>query len=229
MILSEYKPIEEVLSLIGDKKRVFLIGCGDCASACRVGGVEDIPLYAEKLQDSGLKVIGWFVPERGCMLPRVKQELKPVLNEIDSSDVILSFSCGAGTQTLGKIFDTKIVLPAVNTSFLATTLRAGEFVQQCSLCGDCVLGITGGFCPQTLCAKSLMNGPCSGSVDGKCETYRDKDCVWHQIYHSLKERGELQKFQATLPMKDFSRISNQNKKSVAPQNIKNRKSGGRNK
>lgn len=229
MIVSEHKPIEEIIALIGNKKKVFLIGCGDCAAACRVGGSDDLPVFAEKLKAEKMTVVGWFVPEHGCMLPRVKQELKPVGPQIKQSDVILSFSCGAGTQTLARIFDDKIVLPAVNTEFLATTLRAGQFVQQCSMCGDCVLGITGGLCPQTLCAKSLMNGPCSGSVDGKCETYRDRDCVWHQIYHNLKDRNELEKFQATLPMKDFSRLSNQSKRNVLPIKIKRHDPGGRNK
>jgi len=216
MIVSEYKPMEEIFALIGDKKKVFLIGCGDCAAACRVGGIDDLPAFAEKLEAEKINVVGWFVPEHGCMMQRVKQELKPVYSKIENSDVILSFSCGAGTQALARIFEEKIVLPAVNTAFLATTIKVGQFVQQCSMCGDCVLGITGGYCPQTLCAKSLMNGPCSGSVDGKCETYRDKDCVWHQIYNSLKKRGELEKFQATLPMKDFSRLSSQSHKHVIP-------------
>lgn len=216
MIVSEYKPVEEMLALLGNKKKIFLIGCGDCATACRVGGLEDLPKIAEKLQEYGKEIIGWFVPFQGCMQAKVKIELKAVKNLIDESEAIISFSCGAGTQTLVKLFPEKIIYPGVNTAFLATTVRAGHFLQQCSMCGDCVLGVTGGLCPQTLCAKSLMNGPCSGSVNGKCETYKDRECVWHEIYNNLKARGELESFQINLPMKDFSRVNNQAEKKVNP-------------
>jgi hypothetical protein len=216
MIVSEPKPINEILILLKDKKKLFLIGCGDCATSCRVGGLEDLPKIAEQLESHGKEVLGWLVPLQSCMQGKVKMELKSVASLIKKSDAILSFSCGAGTQTLVKLFPEKIVYPAVNTVFLATTVRAGHFLQQCSMCGDCVLGITGGLCPQTLCAKSLMNGPCSGSVDGKCETFKDRDCVWHTIYNNLKARGELENFQVSLPMKDFSRLSSQAEKKVDP-------------
>ncbi len=227
MIVSEYKSMDEMLLLLQGKKKIFLIGCGDCATACRVGGLEDLPKVAETLEAAGKEVLGWFVPFQGCMQSKVKIELKAVKDLIEKSDAILSFSCGAGTQTLAKLYPEKIIYPAVNTVFLATTIRAGHFLQQCSMCGDCVLGVTGGLCPQTLCAKSLMNGPCSGSVDGKCETYRDRDCVWHTIYNNLKARGELENFQVSLPMKDFSRINNQAEKKVDPLRLNN--SGGKKK
>ncbi len=226
MIISEQKPVEEVLELLKHNKKVFLIGCGDCSAACRSGGLEDLPLYAEKLEAAGVCVVGWFVPQQTCMMLRTKQELKAVEKLIDEADLVISFACGAGTQTLSQLMPGKITIPGVNTIFLGSTLRAGQFLQHCSMCGDCVLGVTGGLCPQTLCAKSLMNGPCSGSIDGKCETYRDKDCVWHNIYHNLKQRGELEHFQIKLPMKDFSKVNIQSARTVQPINIKNKRRGG---
>lgn len=227
MIISEQKLVEEVVELLKKKKKVFLVGCGDCAAACRSGGLDDLPVYAEKLEAAGITVTGWFVPQQTCMMLKTKLELKEVKKLIDNSDAVLSFSCGAGTQTLSQLITNKIVLPAVNTVFLGSTVRAGQFLQHCNMCGDCVLGVTGGLCPQTLCAKSLMNGPCSGSIDGKCETYRDKDCVWHNIYNTLKERGELESFEVKLPMKDFSKINIQSAKTVQPINVKKKHSGGK--
>jgi ferredoxin len=225
MIVSEQKPIKELMELLKKSRKVFLVGCGDCAAACRSGGLEDLPLFAEKLEAEGISVAGWFVPQQTCMAPRTKIELREVETLIEGVDAVLSFSCGAGTQTLSNILPNKLIFPAVNTVFLASTLRAGHFLQHCSMCGDCVLGVTGGLCPQTLCAKSLMNGPCSGSIDGKCETYRDRDCVWHNIYNTIKERGELDSFQIRLPMKDFSKLNTQSEKMVQP--MRTKKGGGK--
>jgi len=225
MIVSEQKSIKELSGLLRNSKTIFLIGCGDCAAACRSGGIDDLPAFAEKLEAEGYSVLGWFVPQQTCMAPKTKIELAVVEALIAKADAVLSFSCGAGTQTLSNILPDKIILPAVNTVFLASTVRAGHFLQYCSMCGDCVLGVTGGLCPQTLCAKSLMNGPCSGSIDGKCETYRDRDCVWHNIYNKLKQRGELDEFQIRLPMKDFSKLNIQSEKKVQP--MKNKKGGGK--
>lgn len=220
MIVSELKLKDEVLELVGDKKKVFLIGCSDCAAACRVGGTEDLKSHKIDLEKLGLEVVGILEPFQACTKPKLKIELKKVKDLIDKADIILSYSCGAGTQTLDQLLNGKKVIPAVNTLFLAQTERAGNFNQLCSMCGDCVLGITGGLCPQTLCVKGLMNGPCSGSFDGKCETFKERDCIWYTIYERLKERGELDKFQTRLPMKDFSKTVSQGDRKVDPLKIK---------
>jgi ferredoxin len=223
MIVSDLKLKEELFELISDKKKVFLVGCSDCAAACRVGGIEDLKKHVKDLEKLGLKVTGILEPFQACAKQKLKIELKSVKNLIDRADIVLSYSCGAGTQTLDQLLNGKKVIPAVNTLFLAQTERAGTFNQLCSMCGDCVLGITGGICPQTLCAKGLMNGPCSGSFDGKCETFKERDCVWYTIYKRLKERGELDKFQTRLPMKDFSKTVSQGDRKVLPLKIKKRK------
>lgn len=52
----------------------------------------------------------------------------------------------------------------------------------CHACGQCVLRQTGLICPMT-CPKGLRNGPCGGSLDGRCDVYPDKACVWVRIHH----------------------------------------------
>ncbi len=51
----------------------------------------------------------------------------------------------------------------------------------CHSCGQCVLRSTSLVCPQT-CPKQMRNGPCGGSMFGKCEVFPDRDCVWTKIH-----------------------------------------------
>jgi len=88
-------------------------------------------------------------------------------------------------------------LPALDTKFLGKVERIGRFYERCRACGDCVLHETGGICPVTLCAKGLLNGPCGGQADGKCEVGGGQtDCAWVQIYHRLAERQLMPQFLA---------------------------------
>lgn len=70
-------------------------------------------------------------------------------------------------------------------------------VFDCQDCGQCILHYTGLTCPMT-CPKQLRNGPCGGvRLDGKCEVYADRDCVWVKALERiertpyLKERARL--------------------------------------
>lgn len=56
----------------------------------------------------------------------------------------------------------------------------------CHSCGQCVLRSTSMVCPQT-CPKQMRNGPCGGSMFGRCEVFPDKPCVWTKI----NERADL--------------------------------------
>jgi hypothetical protein len=50
-------------------------------------------------------------------------------------------------------------------------------------CGDCVLSDFGGICPVTRCAKHMLNGPCGGSREDRCEVRPDRACAWQLICH----------------------------------------------
>ena len=51
----------------------------------------------------------------------------------------------------------------------------------CRACGQCVLSQTGLICPMS-CPKGLRNGPCGGTLEGECEVYPDRECVWVRIH-----------------------------------------------
>jgi hypothetical protein len=52
------------------------------------------------------------------------------------------------------------------------------------------LPLTGGICPLTACSKGLLNGPCGGSQDGRCEVFpQTRECGWQRIYERLEAAG----------------------------------------
>ena len=54
----------------------------------------------------------------------------------------------------------------------------------CQTCGQCILSHTAMICPMN-CPKGLRNGPCGGTLDGKCEVLPDRECVWLRIGRRL--------------------------------------------
>lgn len=59
----------------------------------------------------------------------------------------------------------------------------------CQTCGQCILSHTELICPMN-CPKGLRNGPCGGTLDGKCEVIPELDCVWTNI--EAKKGGKKQ-------------------------------------
>ena len=66
-----------------------------------------------------------------------------------------------------------------------------------------MLGHTAAICPITKCAKSLVNGPCGGAKNGKCEVNPDNDCAWIMIYNRLEQFGQLSKLEEVLEDKTW--------------------------
>ena len=201
MIVSKKKPIEELMAMLTGIKKVGLIGCGNCASACNVGGEPEIAALKEYLESQGIEVVGTAIPGDSCHKMLVRKEIKGVLAA--GPEALISMACGSGCQTVAE--NCKIpVFPANNTVFVGQTERVGIFHEMCRTCGDCVLGETGGICPITKCAKCLVNGPCGGQKNGKCEVDPNNDCAWILIYNKLKEQDALSKMVKTQEDKDNS-------------------------
>jgi hypothetical protein len=96
-----------------------------------------------------------------------------------------------------------VILPGTNTTFLGITERLGVWSERCAGCGHCVLDKTGGLCPIARCSKQLLNGPCGGSVNGKCEISKDVDCVWQLIIDRLSRLNRLEALEEIFPVKDW--------------------------
>lgn len=205
MIVTEFKPQDEVLELLKNYKSVFVVGCGSCAEQCGTGGEQDLKAIKKQLKENGKDVTGWVVPDETCNIPLVKRELRKCAEKVKKAEVILVASCGAGVSAVREAVS-KRVFPALNTISLANTLRKGDFVGVCSLCGECVLGQTGGFCPVTICPKSMLNGPCGGMGDGKCEVNTDDDCIWVKIFDTLQKCDDIASMKKISAPKDYSKM-----------------------
>ncbi len=193
MIVSRKKPTEDLLRMLAGVKKVGLVGCKSCASACAVGGEKECNELKALLEEQGFEVVGIVLPDESCHKMLVRRDVKPLAE----AEAIVSLACGSGCQTVAE--NVKVpVYPANDTIFVGQTERVGMFHEMCRTCGDCVLGETGGICPMTKCAKSLVNGPCGGQKNGKCEVDPNNDCAWILIYKRLESLGLLHKMEATL-------------------------------
>ena len=204
MIISRQKDFNDLLNSIG-KSSVFIIGCSECATICHTGGEEEVQTMKEALKQKNISVTGWVILDPACHLNNDKRLLKSYKEELNKSEKILVLACGNGVQTVSELFDDKDIISGTDTLFLGEIKRASEFDKRCTMCGECLLDMFGGFCPVSRCPKSMLNGPCGGSKDGKCEIDAELDCVWEQIYNHLKKREKLHLLKEIQTSKDWSK------------------------
>ncbi len=204
MIITEKKPLSEILENLKGSKKVFLVGCGDCAALAQTGGEKELEALTIKLNQAGKEVVGTLLSEGPCHNLRAKQELRGVSDEVAEADAVVVLACGAGTQAVADLVP-QAVFPGLNSLFLGNVKRYGWFEERCSTCGECIIADTGGICPVTRCAKSLVNGPCGGSQDGMCEVGGDRPCVWAEIFDRLQKQGRMEQLDKYQAMKDFER------------------------
>ncbi|MFC1504472.1 methylenetetrahydrofolate reductase C-terminal domain-containing protein [Spirochaetota bacterium] len=202
MIVAEQKPIDEIKSFISGHKNVLVLGCGACVTVCLAGGEKEVKTLSSVLRLSEKIEIEEDTIERQCD----EEFYKDIRTKEKKCDAIISMACGVGVQMAGRIFTETPIYPALNTKFMGTNDGAGEWSENCLACGDCKLGIFGAVCPVTRCSKSLSNGPCGGSSDGKCEVDPEKiECGWQLIFDRLKAIGKLEVLSKIEGPRDWSK------------------------
>lgn len=206
MIVTEKKPEHEVLDSLKEYKKVYIIGCGSCATASKTGGEDECKEWVEKLKRNGKEPLGYDIPEETCHILLLKSRIRQA-QKTSESEVFLVLACGAGVQAVSEASG-KPVVAGLNSMFLGTTYRAGEFLKYCSMCGNCVLSYTGGICPVTRCPKGLLNGPCGGMINGMCEVDSTMKCVWVEIYERLRSQNKQSRLININPPRSYSTIRN---------------------
>jgi len=205
MIVADRKPIEEVIELVKDYEKILIAGCNECVTVCEAGGKKEVAVLASALRMYFMKEgkdvkIEEVTLERQCD----HEYLEEIRNVMDQYDAVLSIACGVGVQFMAEKYFSTPVLPGVNTCFMGVTEERGVWSERCQGCGQCMLGQTAGICPVSRCAKRLLNGPCGGSTNGKCEISKELDCAWQVIIDRLMELDRLDDYEVIIPVKDWS-------------------------
>jgi ferredoxin len=204
MIVAEQKPLDELKKLVSGYDKVLVLGCGTCVTVCFAGGEKEVGILASSLRmatrlDGIQTEFLEATVQRQCEY-EYNEAIAELLPQVDA---VLSLACGIGVQTLNEQFPEMQTLPGLNTTFLGQPTEQGVWEERCQACGDCVLGTTGGICPVSRCAKSLLNGPCGGSQGGVCEVDRETPCAWQLIYDRMSALGKLDLLLELNTMKDW--------------------------
>jgi hypothetical protein len=171
---------------------------------CFTGGEDEAAMLASALRlafrSNGREIqIKELTIERQCE----EEFIQEAAEDVVWTEAVLSLACGVGVQAVAELYPKTPVLPGVNTTFLGVLERPGLFTEKCVGCGDCVLDLFGGICPIARCSKKLLNGPCGGSRDGKCEVNPETDCAWDLIIKRCRELGCLGNLKAYIPAKNW--------------------------
>jgi methylenetetrahydrofolate reductase (NADPH) len=62
-------------------------------------------------------------------------------------------------------------------------------ILSCQKCGDCAIVHTAFLCPESQCPKHIRNGACGGSLNGMCEVFPDRRCIWYRAFNRLDTAG----------------------------------------
>ncbi len=203
MIVAKPKPFSEIYGMVSGYSKILVAGCGTCVAVCLTGGEKEAGILASQLEIACKPANPEFSTIAATVERQCDREFLSLFREsVDQVDAVVSLACGAGIQFLSDMYPHKPVFPGVDTSFIGVNEGAGIWTERCRSCNQCYLGITGGICPVTMCAKSLLNGPCGGPTNGKCETSPDRDCAWVKIIERLKSQSRLDILENLVPPRD---------------------------
>jgi ribosomal protein L37AE/L43A len=212
MIGTKKKPFPEILETLEGYHKVGIVGCDGCAKTCATGGSVQVEEMAKLLKEHGKKVLFDLSPHTTCNLSNIRSFFAGLEGAIKKSDALLVLGCGGAVQIVRQLTEeygfTLPVKSGLDTvGHMDTIIPEELLLEQCSECGDCFLNRTAAICPVTKCAKSLLNGPCGGSKDGKCEVDPARDCAWVLIYRRKLLLGELDGLRRYVAPRDHSRAA----------------------
>lgn len=190
------KPAKEIQEVFNCVERIFILSCAKCFQRFEQQNTAE---YTELLnildKEDREKLIGHAQIDFLCNNFLSGKEISKL--HLSGCDAVGVISCGLGVQFVAELLERKPVYtmadsvpqsgnPTSGVGYHGVSLEQ----EQCAACGQCYLNLTGGICPVIDCAKGLLNGPCGGAKDGKCEVDTNFDCAWVKIYERTRTRGE---------------------------------------
>lgn len=216
MNATERKPNDEILESLQGAAKVFVLACQGCPVGCETGGEPWLREMSDLICGAGKKVTGTALVDTLCNKAIVGIKLGRIVDALADADAVLVGSCGVGVQSVGNMVGHRAV-PAMNTVCMGDYQGLWPSEERCAECGECLLGRTGGLCPITLCAKSLVNGQCGGTGDdGSCEVSPERPCGWRLIYERLKALGRLDDMRRFQAPRDYRKrqITDANRRTI---------------
>jgi electron transport complex protein RnfC len=205
MLITKLKSYNELIPCFSDK--VFVIKCSGCKEVYLPE--EEIDIFLEKQNQNiiSIKRLDYL-----CNEDFSRTYSETYNNFIEKSDVVVIFSCGVGVQVISKILEYKKVFAGCDTNYINGFQGISAQSWDCRQCGECYLNYTGGICPITACSKHLLNGPCGGYKNGKCEVNSEMDCGWVMIYNRLLKQKKQEKLITKCRIRNYKKyISTDNK------------------
>ena len=188
------KSEEVIKEIFKEVSSILIISCKKCYKEFETDVEPECDKLQELLGDERSKISSCAAFDFLCNNYLTKKKLTDL--DISGVETVGVISCGIGVQFVAQELEGKRVLTLADSipqSGNATSVRGLHGIslgsEKCSACGQCYLNITGGICPVIDCAKALLNGPCGGAKNGKCEVNAEVDCAWEKIYLRLVEQG----------------------------------------
>jgi ferredoxin len=204
MIVAQRKSIPELVEILKGHRKVLVLGCGTCMTVCLAGGEREVSIISSALRiSSRIHDLPFEVEELTIERQCDNIFIEKAADAINKNDVVLSLGCGAGVQAIAERYD-KPVYAGLDTDFIGILEERAKWTEKCAACGKCVLHEYGGICPVTRCAKHMLNGPCGGSREDRCEVRPDRPCAWQLIYNRLKKIGEIDNLRRIKAPKNWS-------------------------
>jgi ferredoxin len=204
MIVAQRKSMPELIDILKGHKKVLVLGCGTCVTVCLAGGEREVSIISSALRiSSRLSDLSLEVEELTIERQCDNIFIEKAADAIGRNEAVLSLGCGAGVQAIAERYD-KPVYAGLDTEFIGILEERAMWTEKCIACGKCVLHEYGGICPVTRCAKHMLNGPCGGSMEDRCEVRPDRNCAWQLIYRRLKNIGELDRLKLVKEPKNWN-------------------------
>lgn len=220
------KPDEEIKDALKETAGIFIISCNKCYKEFEIDVEPEYEKLLEILGDDKSKISGHAAIDFLCNSHLTVKKLSRI-DIPTSTDAVGVISCGIGIQLIAEKLKGKRVLALADSVPENGKVRSGAGyhgislgVEKCAACGQCYLNITGGICPVADCAKGLLNGPCGGAKEGKCEVNPEDDCAWEKIYLKLKEQGRS--LPGEIKIRDYGKFGFDEKNSISASSRKRR-------